>query len=202
MHRVDLAEVHRVIPRLCPESFVDAGSGNNNGDRMSLKSAVSIRQGTLRKSWCHVPALRDGGTDAELRSIAKEAFDDAFGPGAWAETAAELAAKEAAAAELAAAAAKAKDARRSGGCRPDEGGSEEEEEEDVGSDDEIAQLRKSLDALKVASRPTVSEQPPPPASAQSPASGSHDVDGANIGDEDGSAGGWEDIYEDDCSTAG
>jgi len=78
-HRVSLANIKKVVPRLCPESFIDIGK------LMRFKSAVSVDVISRKLEWCFVPEFNPDEESAGRSAIdlAEEAFDDRFGRGRW-----------------------------------------------------------------------------------------------------------------------
>jgi hypothetical protein len=75
VHRVSIAKIRRVEPRLCAESFLDTGSSF-----MRMISNIKIETGSIEKAWCYVQPIKGHA------AIAQEVFDDYFGDGAWSRT--------------------------------------------------------------------------------------------------------------------
>jgi len=50
MHRVSIAEIQKVLPRLCDLSFVC-----EEGRRIHIASEVVLHMNTLKKAWCQIP---------------------------------------------------------------------------------------------------------------------------------------------------
>ena len=71
-HRVSLARIQKVEPRLCAESFVDTDKSY-----MRMISNVKINTISLKKAWCYVRPFFG------YEAIAQEVFDDYYGIGAW-----------------------------------------------------------------------------------------------------------------------
>jgi hypothetical protein len=71
-HRVSVAEIKTILPRLCDYSF--AGRQNKN---LSLKSSIDTNASAM-KVWCHVDACQ-----ADFSELAIQVFDSHFGQGAW-----------------------------------------------------------------------------------------------------------------------
>mmetsp|Transcript_13648 Transcript_13648/g.27525 ORF Transcript_13648/g.27525 Transcript_13648/m.27525 type:complete len:340 (-) Transcript_13648:34-1053(-) len=73
-HRVSVARIAKLEPRLCGESFL-----NTNNKNMRMISAISIDMGTLKKDWCFVKPYKDD----DHEEMAREVFDKVYGDGAW-----------------------------------------------------------------------------------------------------------------------
>ncbi|VEU42989.1 unnamed protein product [Pseudo-nitzschia multistriata] len=71
VHRVSLARIRNVEPRLCGESFVGRGS------HIRIISNINIEKGSLEKAWCYVKPI------ADYTAMAKEVFNNFYGDGAW-----------------------------------------------------------------------------------------------------------------------
>jgi hypothetical protein len=75
-HRVSVAEITAVLPKLCDCSF--SGRQNNS---IRLKSSIDTKASTM-KVWCHVDACK-----ADFFELALRVFDSHFGKGAWRQAA-------------------------------------------------------------------------------------------------------------------
>lgn len=75
-HRVSVAEITAVLPRLSDYSF--AGRQKNS---IRLKSSIDIKASAM-KVWCHVDACK-----ADFSELALQVFDSHFGKGAWRQAA-------------------------------------------------------------------------------------------------------------------
>ena len=89
-HRVTLAKINKVVPRLCSESFVDT---RNN---IRIRSEIIMDQGHKKSKvslkWCSIPKF-DPAKESDGKSmteIARSVFDDHFGAGAWSSSKARL----------------------------------------------------------------------------------------------------------------
>jgi hypothetical protein len=167
MHRVDLGEIAKVVPRLCSKSFINTGSQDK--DDIRIVSDVSIRRGTLKRSWCRVPALLDG-TDEDLHNTARDVFNSRFGRGAWQRTSAD----------------KVTTPPNSEPRREDQTGlnakPRRKGKKGWNANVCVDELRKSLDAMKVATIASQSKKAP-----------SINENGC-VANDDEDGGDWEDLY--------
>lgn len=73
-HRVSLAEIKTVVPRLCPESFIDIpGAG------MRVLSKIAVNISSVKKTWCRMPSY---GLN-KAREVARKVYAERFGPDTW-----------------------------------------------------------------------------------------------------------------------
>lgn len=77
-HRVSVAEIKKVEPMLCGESFCTFINPKDDS-RMRMISKVSIDRATLKKAWFFVRPYKE----ETFGAIACEVFDKVYGDGAW-----------------------------------------------------------------------------------------------------------------------
>jgi hypothetical protein len=74
-HRVSIAEIDHVLPRLCDKSFVESG-----GDEIKITTEVILRlpKTTRQVAWCRIPKF-----EGDYRELARQVYVAKYGPESW-----------------------------------------------------------------------------------------------------------------------
>jgi hypothetical protein len=72
-HRVSIAEIDHVLPRLCDKSFVESG-----WDDIQITTKIILRLTTLEPAWCHIPAF-----EGDYHELARRVYVAEYGPESW-----------------------------------------------------------------------------------------------------------------------
>lgn len=72
VHRVSIAEIECVVPKLCSDSFV------GTGHVCRIVSNIVPRKASIKKQWCLLPACKEPYT-----RIAQDVYMERFGQNAW-----------------------------------------------------------------------------------------------------------------------